>query len=214
MKKKLSALLVVLLSFVMMFSMAASAEEESSTAAGPSVQIVRYQSVSSSKDSTGAHGIKFYYNNYSGKTIKYIRFWATPYNRVNDPVACTVTGKTQACLEVTGPIKPTTYHNGIIEMYKDKDGNYYIYQYKQTKTWWGGTKKVGIKQYLSNDELLNGTYSYVGLFENVWYNSTIYQYTIDKVEVIYMDGTEETLSYEETQKNVINLREKYPYYVE
>jgi hypothetical protein len=226
MKKKLSALLVVLLSFVMVFSVAASAEEESSTATEPSVQIIGY-SITGSSDSTGARGVQIHYNNYSGKTIKYIRFIVTPYNGVEDPVACTVTGQVQASLLVTGPIAPTTMTSSRYDdddVKKDKDG-YYICQYKipllNKPVWWyilfgtGNEKeKLANKQYLSDEEVLNGAWTYTSSFSAVWYNNTIARVKIDRVEVIYMDGTEETLSYEETKQNVINLREKYPYYIE
>ncbi len=52
-----------------------------------------------------------YYNS-SDKEIKYITFSYAPFNSVNDLVKCTVSGKTVASGELTGPI--SAKHKGYI----------------------------------------------------------------------------------------------------
>lgn len=43
--------------------------------------------------------------NFSGRTIKYLKVFATPLNAVGDPVICTVRNESTRCLSITGPIK-------------------------------------------------------------------------------------------------------------
>ncbi len=50
-------------------------------------------------------GVEHYYYNGSGKDIKYLTFTYVPYNNVGDVVACTVNGKSEARLEITGPVE-------------------------------------------------------------------------------------------------------------
>ena len=49
------------------------------------------------------------YYNAGDKVIKYLTFSYLPYNAVGDVVRCTVTQKTEARGQITGPIKPDTY---------------------------------------------------------------------------------------------------------
>ena len=52
-----------------------------------------------------ADGVSFYlyWNNHSDKAIKYIHFYVTPYNRVNDPLKCDITGDSNVDCYETGP---------------------------------------------------------------------------------------------------------------
>ena len=53
--------------------------------------------------------LKQTYYNAGDKVIKYLTFSYLPYNAVGDVVRCTVTQKTEARGQITGPIKPDTY---------------------------------------------------------------------------------------------------------
>lgn len=53
--------------------------------------------------------LKQTYYNAGDKVIKYLTFSYLPYNAVGDVVRCTVTQKTEARGQITGPIKPNTY---------------------------------------------------------------------------------------------------------
>lgn len=72
-------------------------------AAKPAVEIVR---TSLDMNSVGGVSPTIYYCNNSGKTIKYITWYMTPYNAVNDAVTCSVRGYSQVTGKTTGPINP------------------------------------------------------------------------------------------------------------
>ena len=56
----------------------------------------------------GQIGVKFNVR-YEGKTVKYCRITCSPINAVGDYVACTMTGKIEVELSVTGPITSGYY---------------------------------------------------------------------------------------------------------
>ena len=58
-----------------------------------------------SPNSAGAVDVQMEFRNKSYKAIKYIYYTVTPYNAVDRPVACTVTGKSDVRLQFTGPLK-------------------------------------------------------------------------------------------------------------
>ena len=60
-------------------------------------------------DGTGA-GIEYF--NAGEKEIKYLTFTCVPYNAVKDVVACTISRKIEARLQLTGPIPPK--HHGYL----------------------------------------------------------------------------------------------------
>lgn len=59
--------------------------------------------ISLSFDSVGGVDVNFAWQNNTGKTIKYISFYVTPYNRVHDPVRCTIRNYSTTSLKATGP---------------------------------------------------------------------------------------------------------------
>lgn len=56
-------------------------------------------------DEVGHVGIALRIENLAGKTIKYIVVYVTPYNRVGDPVECSVEGHSNFGTRTTGPIE-------------------------------------------------------------------------------------------------------------
>ena len=57
----------------------------------------------------GGVSLKFSLTNNSLKTIKYVYSYITPYNRVNDPVACLITGESQKACQYIGPLANGQY---------------------------------------------------------------------------------------------------------
>jgi hypothetical protein len=54
----------------------------------------------------GGVGVRFSFKNTGTKTIKYITFYVTPYNAVDDPVVCSIRLRSEAALQFTGPLVP------------------------------------------------------------------------------------------------------------
>lgn len=96
MKKKISALLLTLALFCS-FSIYCSA------ASKPAVEVMWTHYY---MDSVGGVSPSIYYRNNTGKVIKYIDWTVTPYNAVDDPVRCTITGNSTMTLRVVGPVYP------------------------------------------------------------------------------------------------------------
>ena len=67
------------------------------------------------------------WNNNTGKTIKYVRFYMEPYNAVDDPVEDEVTGNRIFSCKVTGPIET---EKGIGEYIYDYYGVHYVQKHK------------------------------------------------------------------------------------
>jgi hypothetical protein len=59
-----------------------------------------------SPNSAGGVSVSLEFKNISDKTIKYITFNFQAFNRVNDPVNCTIRNSSNRLAEVTGPILP------------------------------------------------------------------------------------------------------------
>lgn len=58
----------------------------------------------SGPNSAGGVSVQFRYGNDSDKTVKYVTFTVVPYNAVKDVQSCTISGISEARLQVTGPI--------------------------------------------------------------------------------------------------------------
>lgn len=69
---------------------------------------IEASTVSISKDQFDGVTIKQGYFNASEKSMKYVTFTYEPYNRVNDQVACTLSGKVSSNCKLTGPIEPAS----------------------------------------------------------------------------------------------------------
>lgn len=59
--------------------------------------------ISFEMDYLGGTDVHIDFVNKSDKTIKYIKFYCTPYNAVGDSVSCTLSNKSEALLKGTGP---------------------------------------------------------------------------------------------------------------
>ena len=58
-------------------------------------------------DSAGGIDVRFFMRNNTEKTIKYMFFHLTPYNRVNDAVSSSIGHQNSQSLKFTGPFEPT-----------------------------------------------------------------------------------------------------------
>ena len=65
-------------------------------------------------NSAGGVSVKWSFKNNTEKTIKYASFWFTPYNRVNDPLCCSIRGKSLDGVKYTGPLNPGGVHQGAL----------------------------------------------------------------------------------------------------
>ena len=131
------------------------------------------------------------YRNNSGKTIKYLTFYTTPYNAVWDAAPCDITGKTLCKLTIVGPIAPydpCNLQGGQAAMYFDNGSWHFIS---------GEADPVfGFSMLLTDDTYPNSENQYICNYDEwdcPWYNQTIRYLLISKIEVIYMDGTTETI---------------------
>lgn len=160
------------------------------------------------------------YCNNSGKVIKYISWYMTPYNAVNDPVFCTVRGKSEVVGKTTGPIEPfsSVSTKGYIDTYTSisRPQNDLFYKfYLTTYEIYNNGKYVSVSAdkygnyfvdpinpstgnydeiYLSANEISNFVSdSQLATFDCAWYNSTIRSFNVTKAIVEYMDGSTQTI---------------------
>ena len=166
-------------------------------------------------NSVGGVAPTVYYRNNSGKTIKYLDWYMTAYNRVGDPAPDSITGKANAHLRTIGPIPTfqvyrepagTTYKSGssdspfyeytdsgywidssgdIETVYQDKYGNFFT-----RPSLFNDDKNV----YLTEDEISNALFADYCEFDVEWYNSSIDYLNVNKVVITYMDGSTQTVS--------------------
>ena len=156
-------------------------------------QGIRILSIYVRMNSAGGASPTIIWRNDSSKNIKYVYFTVVPYNAVGDAMSCTITEKSTAKLQVTGPVVPFNnetdiynscfeYSNSIPSVSKDSSGLYYV------EHW------TGEKYYLTQSDY-NNCFNITTDWEPVWYNSTIQTANITNVKIEYMDGTTETISY-------------------
>ena len=128
------------------------------------------------------------------------KFDKTVANTVTSPTSMGDFGPFQAQQQLA-----TNYYFGAEErnghrIFLDKDGNaYYIDSYTPASTLSviDHSKTLGqldSTTYLTDDELQNAVYDTAVEWECLWYNSTINDIAVTKAEVIYMDGSKETLN--------------------
>lgn len=63
-------------------------------------------------NSAGGVSVRFDFKNLTGKTIKYASFWCVPKNAVNDVVSCSIKGKSENGVRLTGPVAPDALSTG------------------------------------------------------------------------------------------------------
>lgn len=143
------------------------------------------------------------FRNNSGKTIKYISFEMTPYNKVDDPVKCTVHNYSTKTCKATGSFEPdegigkVTYSltSSIPTILgRDTDKPYYY------------TNITHEKVYLDKASYAKTANNMPG-WDYVWYNSGIDYIKVTKAIVEYMDGSSDTVSCD-----VIMFRDRFDKY--
>jgi len=132
------------------------------------------------------------FRNNTDKQIKYIHFEMTPYNRVSDPMKCTIRGYSTTTCTSTGPHNPDkgvgsfaySITSGLVTIF-DKDTNkpYYYTSRSYQKT------PLDPKIYAKTFNKMPG-------WACVWYNSDIYKIVVNSANIEYMDGTKETIKLE------------------
>lgn len=142
-------------------------------------------------NSAGGVSLSIIWNNFSGKAIKYIRFYVTPYNRVGDVVRCDITGvSTSECYSVgpfdnvspnmdwsQNPYFTSTEVSGVATAIND-DGTF---------TGYGGAE-IQVDEENMYDTFL------IQEWLNVWYNYDVAEVRLAKVTIEFMDGTKSTLT--------------------
>ncbi len=204
MRKKLFAM-VLSVAALLIFSTAAFA-------AKPAIELMYF---TFDMNSVGGVAPTVYFRNNSGKTIKYLEWYITAYNRVGDPAPDSITGKASVRLRTVGPI-PTLQvdrqpigethtlgssdspfyeysnsgywidNNGDRDIvYQDKYGNFFI-----RPSILDDEKNV----YLTEDEINNALFTDYCDFDVEWYNSSIDYLNVSKVVITYMDGSTQTVT--------------------
>lgn len=155
-----------------------------------------------------------YWKNNSGKQIKYADFYMVPYNKVNDPLSCDITGASEKYMNVTGPIDPYKIPTQIEIPFE-----YYFWHYgkvcKVSLEWttvgdgspstWYDEEPTG-RIYVSEDFLSDNQYFLTdqdrqNTFDQswtsndpMWYNYNVDHIDLTKISIVYMDGTTETIN--------------------
>ena len=114
------------------------------------------------------------------KKIKYLEFYVTPYNAVNDRMSWL--GKSSTWCYKTGPISKTT----VGEYYRYKGEWEPIFKEKNTYS-------ILYPTYTLKKPDLKNTFN-CSIWESVWYNSDIDKIKLSKIRIKYMDGTSKMIS--------------------
>lgn len=145
-----------------------------------------------STNSAGGVTPEVYFRNNTGKQLKYVDFYMTPYNAVNDVVRCEI-GQRYLYGEVTGPVAPFTAANlgyGTVavfngqgyQVYTDRNGCPYIYDKNYNQV------------YLTADEINNCILNEEAEFDCMWYNWNVDHIALTKIVVTYMNGSKQTIT--------------------
>ncbi len=125
------------------------------------------------------------FRNNSGKTIKYIHFDLTPYNRVDDPVACTIRGYSATTCTATGPFE---HEEGLGEaIYSLTSSLVFVYD-RDTEHPYYYTSRTYKKTELDKKAYAK-TFSHMPGWNCIWYNGNIYKIKLTKAVIEYMDGS-------------------------
>ena len=220
-KRILTSLLAVSLCFFSLCNSLAYAEEpateispsEQSTPAAEEQEasFCPLQVVDLSLTTNSANGVslRLWFNIRGDKTVKYIYITVTPFNAVDDPVTCEISGESTKTGRITGPLNPESSYSWIDtdqciypawDVWQDSDDSYY-------RT--SGTLGLGPRIYLTEEEVYNSFYRYDYTFENMWYNSTVEKIRIDRIVIQYMDDTQDIFTGEDTKNAFTSVKETY-----
>lgn len=182
MKKKLIAIVVMTMLLCGLLALP-------SFAAKPGIQVY----ITFRTNSAGGVSPTVHYRNNTGKQLKYIDFYMTPYNAVNDVVRCEI-GQRYTYGEETGPIDSFTGNlenaydavaiaNGqCYSVYTDSKGCPYVYDKDYNQI------------YLTADDVNTMVLDRDAYFECMWYNWHVDHIAVPKVVVTYMNGSKQTFS--------------------
>lgn len=184
----------------------------------PDVELMYFTTTSDTSNPYYRYAPVLYYRNNTEKTIKYLDWYVTAYNRVGDPTPDLTTGLTTRKLTVVGPIQPFQFvresNAGVntnwltavdspFRCYKETAyfvsiGNsmHPVYQDIYNNFFVEPNKyDVSSYTYLTEDEIQNAMFSEWCGFDNTsWYSNVIDRIQVDKVIVTYMDGSTETIA--------------------
>ena len=208
-KKVLSSLMCLLICIVAVVPMSASA-------ATPAVAVM---DIEVNGDDYGWTDVSFYFRNNSGKTVKYIDFYITAYNRVGDTIRDEITLGTTKKLSGIGPLYSFVALPPLAEKYSSSraegtpfseyiSANYWINNGANRETVYvdkynnfyvnpGYSIDPNEHIYLSDYEINNLMYSGYITFEDAFFNDTLYGITLSKIVVTYMDDLQQTISGED-----------------
>lgn len=221
MKKKIVTFLGMMIVAVSCLCVSAFAEEK------PAVEIMYFKYTSYSD---GGIAPTIYFRNNTSKTIKYLEFNTTAYNRVGDEEADWATGEATKLLKGIGPLEPhvlntdtgydllvrknvsddcpfkfyrgTPYTIAIGNEMRDVYQDIYgnFFVCYDEGDWCSGT-------YLTDDEIENAMFYQRIDFKSCWYNRFIDKLVIDKIIITYMDGTTETVTKMDSKYRGMQLEE-------
>lgn len=140
-------------------------------------------------NSVGGVSPTIYYRNNTGKTIKYIHWYMSAYNAVNDKVKSEIRDYSYG--EETGPVAPfsATIQKSYASVAILNGKKFYVYvdRYGCPYIENGGT------YYLTSSEINNLTLDRDVYFDCMWYNGTVDHIVLDKAVIIFMDGSRQTV---------------------
>ena len=206
-KKILSMLMCLLLCVTVIVPVSASAV----------IPAVAVMDIDVSGDDYGWTDVDFYFRNNSGKTIKYIDFYVSAYNRVGDLIHDEITWNTTKKLTGIGPIESFVplklsgqKHSGISNAERTPFSEYetsgywinngqdrltvYLDKYNNFFVMPTSSYDANECVYLSDYEINNMIYTGYIYFDDVIYNDTLDSVTLNKIVVTYMDGSQQTIS--------------------
>lgn len=154
--------------------------------------------------------IQILWRNESDKDIKYLRFSVTPYNAVGDKVSSSIGGRSTISCKITGPLPPSAslVNTRLLEnefyylspansweYVSIYNGTYSYSYYDYTSYTSDGYSDFWKEKYITKSDMINAFQG--SKFDCVWYNNTITEIKINKVDIEYMDGTSFTVTEDE-----------------
>lgn len=140
----------------------------------------------------GGVSINILFKSKSEKEIKYVYFYAEPYNRVGDTEACEITGDSLAVLKSIGP-----YNKIDFPLEFDENSPKYFYDANrkifQQLIADGSKYSDDFLNLFFVDESQQDRIYNLSSFENVWYNQNISNVKITSIKIDYADGTSLTI---------------------
>lgn len=208
MKKKFAAILCTFVLLLACLCLPAFA------AGKPNVELMYLEAI---WEDNRVYSPTLWFRNNSNKTVKYLDWYVTAYNAVDDKVTDNVLGATQK-LTVVGPMEPSAVGRDFDSEWKvqpkvpeespfrryretgysvaidDDFRSVYQDEYNNFFVWPSGNALEECV-YLSNDEIAHAMFSCYCNFDRAgWYSRTVDYLRVDKLVVTYMDGTTETLT--------------------